>query len=169
MAYNYDPVKAHEYYINYRKKGLKKGRRSVSGFTQSQKERWEYMKYQLSEEHKGIMKGITDWGKERRSSLSEDARARKQELSDACKEHISSLRDRVKNASKEEKAAIREEVQGLIDGLKESLRSDKEVISEGLKADKEGVKETQTNSRETEKVAYEERKTREWKKIKDKR
>lgn len=129
MAVNYDPVKAHEYYVNYTKKGLTKGRHSTKGFSQTQKEQWQYAKHQLSEEHKAINKGITESGKQKRSALSS-----------AAKERISALRARVKGASKEEKAMIREQVSGMIEQIRGQLKSDKEDLSARTKASREGEK-----------------------------
>ena len=130
MAVNYDPAKAHEYYINYTKKGLTKGRHSTKGFSQTQKEQWKYAQYQLSEEHKAINKGITESGKSKRS-----------ELSSAAKDRISALRERVKGASKEEKAMIREQINGMIEQIRGQLKADKEKVTDQTKATRENEKE----------------------------
>ena len=129
MAINYDPAKAHEYYVNYTKKGLTKGRHSTKGFSQTQKEQWAYAKHQLSEEHKAINKGITESGKQKRSALSDQA-----------KNQIAVLRERIKGASKEEKAIIREQVSGMIEQIRGRLKSDKDRLSEQTKASREGEK-----------------------------
>lgn len=129
MAVNYDPVKTHEYYINYRKKGLTKGRHSTKGFSQTQKEQWQFAKHQLSEEHKAINKGITESGKQKRSALSATA-----------KDRISALRERVKGASKEEKAMIREQVKGMIEQIRGQLKLDKEDVTAKTKSSREGEK-----------------------------
>ena len=145
MAVNYDPVKAHEYYVNYTKKGLTKGRHSTKGFSQTQKEQWQYAKHQLSEEHKAINKGITASGKTKRKSLS-----------DAAKSRISALREMVKGASKEEKAMIREQVKGMIEQIRGRLKADKETLTANTKARREG-----------EKTAYAKRKDEAYAHIKD--
>ncbi len=144
MAVNYDPVKAHEYYVNYTKKGLTKGRRSTKGFSQTQKEQWAYAKHQLSEEHKAINKSITESGKEKRSALSAD-----------CKDKVAQLRERVKSASKEQKAMIREQVNAMVADLRSQLKLDKEKVSASTKA-----------GRESEKTAYEKRKDQAYETIK---
>lgn len=73
----YDPVKAHEYYINYRKKGLKKGRKKGKGKTTSTKKsslvglgtgglndsgkmQWALRKQELQEEMNAMLDGVTD-------------------------------------------------------------------------------------------------------------
>ena len=47
---DYDPVKAHEYYMKHRK--LKGRRRSTKGFSESQKEQYAYAKEQLKQQQK---------------------------------------------------------------------------------------------------------------------
>ena len=46
---DYDPQKAHEYYMKHRKL---KGKRSTRKFTQKQKEQWAYAKDQLKTQQK---------------------------------------------------------------------------------------------------------------------
>lgn len=144
MAVNYDPVAAHEYYINYTKKGLTKGRRSTKGFSQTQKEQWAFAKHQLSEEHKAIGKGITSVSSTTRKILSERAR-----------DKIKEIRGRLKGLSKEEKARVKEEIQGLIDGIKSKLAADRETWKGKVK-----------DMRDTEKEAYEQRKDKAYETIK---
>jgi hypothetical protein len=144
MAVNYDPQKAHEYYINYTKKGLTKGRHSTKGFTQTQKEQWQYAKHQLSEEHKGIKKGIT-----------ESSKAERKAMSDAAKERIAALREQIKGASKEEKAMIREAVSGMIDNIRSQLKASKKDLTAQTKT-----------KRENENEAYKDRKDQAYQHIK---
>lgn len=144
MAVNYDPAAAHEYYINFTKKGLTKGRRSTKGFSQTQKEQWAFAKHQLSEEHKAIGKGITSVASTTRKELSAQAR-----------EKIKAIRSRLKGLSKEEKERVREEIQGLIDGIKSKLESDRETWGAKVK-----------EMRDSEKEQYEKRKDKAYETIK---
>lgn len=144
MTVNYDPVAAHEYYINYTKKGLTKGRRSTKGFSQTQKEQWAFAKHQLSEEHKAIGKNITSVSSTTRKVLTERAR-----------DKIKAIRGRLKGLSKEEKAKVKEEIQGLIDGIKGKLAADRETWKGKVKG-----------MRDTEKEAYEQRKDKAYETIK---
>ena len=66
---DYDPRKAHEYYMKHRKL---KGRRSTKGFSESQKEQWAYAKSQLSEQKKARDKGDSESINARRDSLLKD-------------------------------------------------------------------------------------------------
>lgn len=138
MAVNYDPVKAHEYYENYVKKGKRKGKRSTKGFSQTQKEQWEFAKEQLKNEHKQISSNITASAKERR-----------QAISDRMKSAISQLRERLKGMSKEEKAEWKDRIQGMISDLRGEAKEDKASVSDSAKT-----------ARNTEKTAYETRKDR---------
>lgn len=73
----YDPVKAHEYYINYRKKGLKKGRKKgkgkaaktpksslvglgTAGLNDAGKMQWAMLKKELNEQMNAELDGVTD-------------------------------------------------------------------------------------------------------------
>ena len=72
----YDPVKAHEYYIIYRKKGLKKGRKKGKGKTTTPKSslvglgtaglndagkmQWAMLKKELNEQMNAELDGVTD-------------------------------------------------------------------------------------------------------------
>lgn len=177
MAIDYDPAAAHEYYINYRKKGLKKGRkkrsttppknnRSTKGFSQTKKEQWAYAKHQLAEEHKEIGNKITNDSKLQRYELSENAKIRRTQVSNLCKEQISELREKVKNAPKALKASMREQVNQMIDNLRGNMQLQKERISADLKANREQITEETKDARISEKVAYEKRKDQAYKTIK---
>jgi len=132
MAVNYDPVKAHEYYMQHRKlKGKgNKGKRSTKGFSQTQKEQWDYAKEQLRVEHKGINQNITD-----------NSKARRQELSAQAKEMISELRGRLKDMSKEQKAEWKERIKDMISEVREELRSNKSALTEDTKAQRSQERE----------------------------
>lgn len=141
MAVDYDPVKAHEYYMKHRKL---KGKHSTKGFSKSQKEQWSYAKSQLSEEHKEINKGIT-----------EETKARRQELADKAKAMISELREKLKGMSKEEKALWKERISNMIGEIREELSADRESLSNESK-----------ESRQQEKDAYSARKDEAYERIK---
>jgi hypothetical protein len=143
MAIDYDPQKAHEYYMKHRKL---KGKHSTKGFSKTQKEQWAYVKDQLSTEHKEINKNITEEAKERRKALAEEA-----------KEMISALRSRLKNMSKEEKAQWKERISNMISDIREELKSDKGALTEETKG-----------NREQEKLAYSARKDKAYERIKRK-
>lgn len=142
MAVDYDPVKAHEYYIKHRKL---KGRHSTKGMSQTQKEQWDYAKGQLSEQHKTIKKNITD-----------ATNMYKKDLSEKAKDMIATLRSQIKNMTKEQKAIARERVQKMIGDIRSKLKIDKANLTENAK-----------NLREIENNAYEDRKNKAYEKIKN--
>lgn len=72
MAYTskyYDPVAAHEYYENYTKKGLLKGRKkgsskntngmSTSGWSDAQKAQWKAAKARIASSRSSALKNVT--------------------------------------------------------------------------------------------------------------
>ena len=75
MAYKskyYDPVKAHEYYEKYRKKGLKKGRGSTAGLSEEGKAVAAEVKERLNEELKAALAKLPKRGAtEKRKALRE--------------------------------------------------------------------------------------------------
>lgn len=142
MSVDYDPVKAHEYYMKHRKL---KGRHSTKGMSQTQKEQWAYAKDQLSEQHKAVKKNITD-----ATSMY------KKDLSEKAKDMIATLRSQIKNMTKEQKAIARERVQKMIGDIRSKLKIDKANLTENAK-----------NLREIENNAYEDRKNKAYEKIKN--
>lgn len=147
MAVDYDPKKAHEYYMQHRKLKGNKGRRksrTTKGWSQQMKEQWAYAKDQLAQEHKAIGKGITEDSKEKRSSISERTKAA-----------VSELRERLKGMSKEQKAEWRDRISSMIDELRGEAREEKAQLTEDTKG-----------LREKEKVDYEARKDKAYETIK---
>ena len=97
---NYDPVKAHEYYMKHRQL---KGRRSTKGFTDTQKEQWAFAKEQLKEEHKANNEAINENKKERLEAISEEVNDQKEALTDQAQSKIETLREQLKGMSKKKK------------------------------------------------------------------
>lgn len=134
----YDKAKAHEYYINYVKKGLKKGR----GTKKTAEE-------QAAADRKST-KGLNDAGKAAAKQIKADLQAERKEayakLSENLKTKIAALQERIKQA----KAAQKGNKDGVmdldsnagpgddIDALKaeiEQLRADTKAEKERIKAD----------------------------------
>ena len=82
MAYNYDPEKAHAYYMEYTKKGMLKGRPKRKKATQQQKEVVAYVKAQMDKEKKDEL---------------EAARAEWKEIVKKRREEINAIIRRIKN------------------------------------------------------------------------
>lgn len=149
MSVDYDPKKAHEYYMQHRKLKGRNGRKghSTKGWSQSMKEQWQYATHQLSEEHKGINQGITLSAKMKRKYMSEQASSR-----------IKELREKLKGLPKEEKAKMKVKISGMIDSIRSSLASRKESLTERTK-----------ERRSEEKEAYAKRKDEAYEHIKSTR
>lgn len=160
---NYDPIKAHEYYMKHRKL---KGRHSTKGFTDTQKEQWAYAKDQLAEEHKGINAGITAEKREDTRNVSEDVKEKKQMLMDTARSKIEALKAKMEGMTKEEKAEFKEQIKSVIDSIKATLKQDKDdATAEGAEA-KEEIKENAKSAKEQEKNDYEARKDKAYERIK---
>lgn len=132
---NYDPQKAHEYYEQHKKL---KGKRSTKGFSQSQKEQWDYAKAQINGGYKQASTDITEYGKSARKQLSE-----------AAKQKIEAIRAKMKGMSKEQKASLKEQIQGIRDALKsdrDKLTEDTKGLRTNAKAEKEKAMDAAFNS-----------------------
>lgn len=133
MAYTskyYDPVKAHEYYINYRKKGLLKGRKkktpqeialarrkSTKGLNEMGKAVAQMVKDQIIAERKSayktINKAVNDKLKVLRKQYKEQGLS-KEEI----KQKVAEIRATVKEYKKKIKAAFDEKYYQELDKIK---------------------------------------------------
>ncbi len=129
MAYAskyYDPVKAHEYYMKHRKL---KGKRSIKGMTQAQKEQWAYAKNELTLEERQEKKNasnasmasrtqkrdavtadaklkkesISNISKAQKEAIVKAAKAEREKFAKECSSKVKAIRERLKNMSKEER------------------------------------------------------------------
>lgn len=137
----YDPVKAHEYYMKHRKL---KGRHSVKGMSETQKERWEYAQHELSEEHKGLSKGITA-----------HENARKEQARYIANFKIKQIRNRLKYAPKSQREVFRKKLQKLVDNVRNDLAIKTGKLTKKAEA-----------GRASERTAYYERKNQAYESIK---
>jgi hypothetical protein len=151
---DYDPQKAHEYYMKHRKL---KGRRSTKGFSQTKKEQWAYVKKQLSEEHKGINKDISESRNERIAAISEALKKQKEALTIQAKAKIEALRDRMKYMSPAEKRNIRDSINSIIGDIRAEVKSKKESLQETGAKTKENERNKAKNAKAKESKAYEKR------------
>lgn len=168
----YDPVKAHEYYMEHRQL---KGRKSTAGLNDTGKEAARYVKQRLDEEKKGLIKthkdltdrnisGIRDAGNAETKRLregttadvkaiSERANTEKQRLSeetrneikrssDETKGKIANLRDSLKGMSKTRRLLERDKIQKEIDRLREENAATRTKLSEALGIAKEDISST---------------------------
>jgi hypothetical protein len=78
----YDPVKAHEYYLQNREL---KGRQSTKGMSETQRNAWSYSKHQIGESKKAELK-----------SKAEEQKARLEELRNKAEETRTRLQDKLK-------------------------------------------------------------------------
>lgn len=124
MSVSYDPVKAHEYYLKHRElKGRKKGAvRSTKGFSQTQKEQWQFAQNQLQEEHRQNNKAISSDSKEKRAQMVNQVNLR-----------IKNLRNQLKALSPEQRAATKASLDNMIKGIRANLKIDREALTEETK------------------------------------
>lgn len=121
MAYNYDPEKAHAYYMEYTKKGKLKGRSKRKKATQQQKEVVAYVKAQMDKEKKYEL---------------EAARAEWKEIVKKRREEINAIIRRIKNKYKMKNNSKRNERarDEAIEKAKELLKADLDKIKSDYKS-----------------------------------
>ena len=121
MARDYDPVKAHEYYMKTRQL---KGRRSTKGLTKNARKMLSYVKSQLEAEHK-----------ERMAAIKEQVERNRELLRGQLKGALEALREQIKNLPKGDtgaKDALREKMQG----MRQLFSSAQKGITEKAKGDR---------------------------------
>ena len=108
---DYDPKKAHEYYMKHRKL---KGRRSTRKFNQTQKEQYAYAKEQLKQQHKDrnakSKEAINAQKQARIAALDEAKKKQKELLTQAAKSKIDGLRNKLESMPKEQRAKLKEQI-----------------------------------------------------------
>lgn len=141
---DYDPVKAHEYYINYRKKGLKKGR-STKGLSQENKERWEYAKAQLKEQKKARdasdKERITKSKEQRIERIKEETTRRREEMTQRAKNEIENLKNYLSNLSPEQRKQVKAQIGETIRNIRAALSGEKKSLTENSTAEKKGIRQ----------------------------
>lgn len=135
----YDPVYAHEYYMKHRKL---KGRRSR--LTHEQKLQYDKKVKELSEEHKGLSKGITA-----------HENARKEQVRYIANFKIKQIRNRLQYAPKSQREAFRKKLQKLVDNVRNDLAIKTGKLTKKAEA-----------GRASERTAYYERKNQAYESIK---
>lgn len=128
---NYDPVKAHEYYMKHKKSSTT---RSTKGMTDTQKEQWSFAKAQISDNYKATRTAITDQSKAERT-----------QLSDAAKVKIKAIQNRLKGLSSDQKAALKSQIAG----IREKLKTDKSALTDKTSLQREGAKAQKENDLNT--------------------
>lgn len=136
----YDPVKAHEYYMDHR---VLKGR-STKGMSDSQKENWSYVKTKVAEEKKVRKKELTtgrqeaikqlrDRATEVRTQITEKVKARVQQISDS----VSEEKTKISEKATAEKEVVTKDLAKKKEKLSEEAKREKERIAEKAKREKE--------------------------------
>lgn len=105
MATDYDPVKAHEYYMRTRQL---KGRTSTAKLSKKKKEMAAYIKNQLSEEKKEKQKALNAKMKEKIANLRAHLKAMPPEQRKRMKEAINYNIGQLRDAYKADKTTLKE-------------------------------------------------------------
>ena len=149
MAYanpNYDPVKAHEYYMKHRKL---KGDRSTKGMSDEQKEMLKFGKQQLTEQRRANMKKITEDAKSERQAMTEHYRNKARTFKEKRQEIIANIRE----TANAKKAKLKEEMQDKIESLKAQMElmtpEQKEIFKNQLKGTIQSLRATLTRQKGT--------------------
>lgn len=143
MAYQYDPVAAHEYYMKHRK--LKGRKRSTKGFSEKQKQQFKEAKEYLGAQKKDKNDDSRARIEERKKAMLEHIREAKQRqkeiVTQRTADEIARIREQFKKLSPEEKKEQREKIKGVISQLRESAKQQKQAITEKAKNKSAGVRE----------------------------
>jgi hypothetical protein len=118
----YDPVKAHEYYLQNRQL---KGRQSTKGMSETQKEGLAYAKNQLAIAKKGDLQAAAAANKQAVQQLHAAATARRDEITAKLKDLFANL----KTAATSGNQAIEAEKQGKLDDLTSRIKAQADEIS----------------------------------------
>lgn len=144
MAVDYDPKKAHEYYMRHRNL---KGRHSQKGFGETQKAQWYYAKEQLKEQKKDRDKTDSENIKSQRKQSLEAIRAerdrKKKQLADIAKktsEQVKQLKKRLKYLPPEQRAIMADRIKGMIETVKDQRGAQRKRLSEQANAKSESVR-----------------------------
>jgi hypothetical protein len=118
----YDPIKAHEYYLQNRQL---KGRQSTKGMSQTQKEALGYAKNQLAVAKKGDLQTAATANKQAMQQLHAAATARRDEITAKLKDLFAGLKTQTTSGNK----VIEAEKQGKLDDLTKRIQAQADEIS----------------------------------------
>lgn len=149
---DYDPIKAHEYYMKHRHL---KGRHSTKGMSESQKETWAYAKSQVSENYKNTKAQITENKKAANADVNKNMKSEKERYSKETNKRIETLRSQLKAMPKEKRKEMKEKISGVISDLKARLKERKQAVTDLGKVAKENIKNTTADARAAAKADYE--------------
>lgn len=121
---NYDPVKAHEYYLRNREL---KGRRSTKGFNQKQKEGWQYAQAQVRAGKKSKTEAARNTEQQSIAAARAQATAVRQQISDQIRKFAESLSQQHSDNSKTISANAAQQRQAIADKLKADIAAVPEV------------------------------------------
>lgn len=141
MSTDYDPQKAHEYYIKHRKL---KGRHSTKGFSDTQKAQFAYAKSQLQQQRRDRNATSTaNINKKKNASVEQIEQAKqkqKEALSNAAKQRIEILRKRLSDMSPFARVYAKKQIQSAISSIKEQLKGKKAALQEDAKGKKAAIR-----------------------------
>lgn len=139
----YDPVKAHEYYEKHKKL---KGRRSTTGFSESQKERWAYAKHVLGEEKKerntSDRERINATKNANVAAIEAAKKQQREQLTSSAKSEISRMQSSLKSMDKWSRKRAKQRIQDAIQSIRDVLSGKKSALNESAKAQKQDIRES---------------------------
>lgn len=168
---DYDPKKAHEYYMRTRKL---KGRHSTKGFSGTQKEQWGYAKAQLQEQKKtrdnAASESISAARAKSLEQIKKQKQAQKERLVKEATLKIDLLRQRLHDMPPEKRRAMKKSIQGVIDDIKASKAAKATSLSESARSASKSVRDKASadrkSAKEKSKAQYEKDLDAAYKKIK---
>ena len=128
----YDAIKAHEYYIKYRKKGLKKGRtaKQKEKISKANKERATKPVKVAAPKNNGINKGEKQATEQAKEAYSSDKVTTLAQKKQKLQEQVNSLKEKLNNMSEDEKAQVKLELKDKIAELKRKIGRNNTVLNQ---------------------------------------
>lgn len=136
---DYDPKKAHEYYMKHRKL---KGRHSMKGMTQQQRERWIYERDKIKAGAKADRDKVTSSTRQEIAKRSAEAEALREKVKKErlrfkaeAQRKITFIQERLKCLSPEKKKIFKEKLRSQISQIRDDTSSKNSALTAFSKAE----------------------------------
>lgn len=147
---DYDPVKAHEYYEKHKKlKG-----RSKKGWSDTQKEQYEYAKAQAKATYDDSADKIKMIQSTNLKAINSAKQKQKEQIMKQLSAAISQLRERMKNMTPEQKEAFKEKLGSTIERLQGKAERQKARVDKSSTKEKESIKKSASGDLKKAKETY---------------
>ena len=150
----YDPVKAHEYYMQHR---VLKGRKSTASLNEKGKAAARYVKEQITNEKKSKITQNSETQKTKIKSERTSYKERHKVANEALKSNIKNMREKLKNMDPFEKDEYRDRMNDEIEAMRARNKEIWDQARTVMNSKIESIRETHKGIRESIKKDYENR------------